>query len=151
MIVARLLLPCSKLATTRHWRATTLAGELGVADADEDELYEALDWLLERQERIEGKLARLQLEEGALARYDVSSSYYEGRACPLVRYGHNRDGKKDKPIVVYGVLTDRRDARYPSSSIPARPAIQPPCRIRWRSCATVSVFPASRWWGTSGC
>ena len=107
MIVERLIRPCSKLATTRHWHSTTLAQELGVADADEDELYEALDWLLERQERIEGKLARLHLQEGALARYDVSSSYYEGRACPLARYGHNRDGKKDKPIIVYGVLTDR--------------------------------------------
>jgi transposase len=106
MIVERLLHPCSKLATTRHWHSTTLAGELGVADADEDELYEALDWLLERQERIEGKLARLHLEEGTLARYDVSSSYYEGRTCPLAYYGHDRDGKKDKPIVVYGVLTD---------------------------------------------
>lgn len=108
MILERLLRPASKLATTRHWHSTTLAQELGVADADEDELYEALDWLLERQERIEGKLARLHLEEGGLARYDVSSSYYEGRACPLARYGHNRDGKKDKPIIVYGVLTDSR-------------------------------------------
>lgn len=106
MIVERLLRPGSKLATTRHWHSTTLAQELGVADADEDELYEALDWLLERQEKIEGKLARLHLKEGGLARYDVSSSYYEGRACPLARYGHNRDGKKDKPIIVYGVLTD---------------------------------------------
>jgi hypothetical protein len=108
MIVERLLRPGSKLATTRHWHSTTLAEELGVADADEDALYEALDWLLERQERIEGKLARLHLEERGLARYDVSSSYYEGRACPLARYGHNRDGKKDKPIIVYGVLADSR-------------------------------------------
>jgi hypothetical protein len=108
MIVERLLRPGSKLATTRHWHSTTLAQELGVADADEDELYAALDWLLERQERIEGKLARFHLQENDLARYDVSSSYYEGRACPLARYGHNRDGKKDKPIIVYGVLTDRR-------------------------------------------
>ena len=106
MIVERLIRPGSKLATTRHWHSTTLAQELGVADANEDELYEALDWLLERQERIEGKLVRLHLKEEDLARYDVSSRLYEGRACSLARYGHNRDGKKDKPIIVYDVLTD---------------------------------------------
>ena len=106
MIVQRLLFPCSKLATTRHWHSTTLAEELAVADADEDELYDALDWLLERQASIEQKLARKHLPEGSLVLYDVSSSYYEGRACPLARYGHDRDGKGDRPIIVYGVLTD---------------------------------------------
>jgi len=79
---------------------------LGVADADEDELYEALDWLLTRQSRIEKKLARRHLSEGAVVLYDISSSYYEGRCCPLAKFGHNRDGKKDRPIIVYGVLTD---------------------------------------------
>jgi len=106
MIAQRILFPCSKLATTRHWHITTLAEELNVADADENELYAALDWLLERQQTIEKKLARRHLQEGALVLYDVSSSYYEGRTCPLARYGHNRDGKKDRPIIVYGVLTD---------------------------------------------
>jgi transposase len=100
------LFPCSKLATTRHWHSTTLAEELGVANADENELYAALDWLLQRQASIEQKLAKKHLKEGALVLYDVSSSYYEGRTCPLARYGHNRDGKRDRPIVVYGVLTD---------------------------------------------
>jgi transposase len=106
MIAQRLLFPCSKLATTRHWHSTTLAEELGVANADENELYAALDWLLQRQASIEQKLAKKHLKEGALVLYDVSSSYYEGRTCPLARYGHNRDGKRDRPIVVYGVLTD---------------------------------------------
>ncbi len=106
MIAQRVLFPCSKLATTRHWHSTTLAEELGVADADEDELYAALDWLLARKGTIEKKLARRHLQEGALVLYDVSSSYYEGRTCPLARYGHGRDGKRDRPIVVYGVLTD---------------------------------------------
>jgi len=106
MIAERLLHPGSKLATTRSWRSTTLAAELGVADADEDELYEALDWLLTRQSRIEKKLARRHLSEGAVVLYDISSSYYEGRCCPLAKFGHNRDGKKDRPIIVYGVLTD---------------------------------------------
>jgi transposase len=106
MIVQRLLFPCSKLATTRHWHSTTLAEELGVANADEDELYDALDWLLERQASIEQKLANKHLQEGSLVLYDVSSSYYEGRTCPLACYGHDRDGKGDRPIIVYGVLTD---------------------------------------------
>jgi len=106
MVVQRLLFPCSKLATTRHWHSTTLAEELGVADADENELYTALDWLLDRQAAIEQRLAKHHLKDGALVLYDVSSSYYEGRTCPLARYGHNRDGKKDRPIIVYGVLTD---------------------------------------------
>lgn len=106
MLVQRLLFPCSKLATTRHWHSTTLAEELGVADADEDELYAALDWLLERQSSIEQRLGKRHLKDGALVLYDVTSSYYEGRTCSLARYGHNRDGKKDRPIIVYGVLTD---------------------------------------------
>jgi len=106
MIAQRLLFPCSKLATTRHGHSTTLAEELGVANADEEELYAALDWLLERQPSIEGRLAKAHLSEGALVLYDVSSSYYEGRTCPLARYGHNRDGKRDRPIIVYGLLTD---------------------------------------------
>jgi len=106
MIVERLLYPCSKLATTRLWHSTTLAQELGVEEADEEGLYAALDWLLERQERIEKKLAARHLSEGAQVLYDVSSSYYEGHTCPLMQFGHNRDGKRDLPIVVYGVLTD---------------------------------------------
>ena len=107
MIVQRVIAPCSKLATTRDWHTTTLAEELGVADADEDQLYEALDWLLARQKSIEKKLASRHLGEGALVLYDVTSSYYEGRTCPLAVHGHNRDGKKGRPIIVYGVLTDR--------------------------------------------
>lgn len=106
MIAQRLLFPCSKLATTRHWHSTTLAEELGVANADENELYAALDWLLERQASIEQKLAKKHLKDGSLVLYDVSSSYYEGRTCPLARFGHDRDGKGDRPIIVYGVLTD---------------------------------------------
>lgn len=104
MILERLLHPCSKLATTRLWHATTLAGEVGVEDCDEEDLYGAMDWLLARQQRIEAKLARRHLSEGALVFYDVTSSYYEGRTCPLMRFGYNRDGKKGKTQVVYGAL-----------------------------------------------
>jgi len=106
MIAERLIHPCSKLATTRRWHATTLAEELRVEDADEDDLYDAMDWLLARQQRIEKKLARRHLAEGALVLYDVTSSYYEGHTCPWARYGHDRDGQKGLPIIVYGVLTD---------------------------------------------
>jgi transposase len=83
-----------------------LGEELAVADADVDELYAALDWLLARQERIERKLAKRHLRDGARVLYDVTSSYYEGRTCPLARPGSNRDEKKGRPIIVYGVLTD---------------------------------------------
>jgi transposase len=106
MIVQRLIDPCSKLATTRAWHTTTLAEELGVVDATEDELYAAMDWLLARQERIEKKLAARHLREGGLVLYDVTSSSYEGRTCPLAHFGHNRDGDKQLPIIVYGVMTD---------------------------------------------
>jgi transposase len=106
MIAQRLLHPCSKLATTRDWHTTTLAEELSVENASEDELYQAMDWLLERQPHIEKKLAERHLADGGLVLYDVSSSYYEGHSCPLARFGHNRDGKKGLPIIVYGVMTD---------------------------------------------
>jgi transposase len=106
MIVQRLISPCSKLATTRAWHATTLAEELGVEEASEDDLYQAMDWLLARQERIEKKLAARHLQEGGLVLYDVTSSSYEGRTCPLAQFGHNRDGEKGLPIIVYGVMTN---------------------------------------------
>src|SRR6266403_6033111 len=106
MIVQRLIDPCSKLATTREGHTTTLAVELRVAAATENDLYEAMDWLLERQERIEKKLAARHLREGGLVLYDVSSSFYEGRTCPLAQFGHDRDGKKGLPIIVYGVMTN---------------------------------------------
>jgi hypothetical protein len=106
MVGEQLIHPCSKLATTRLWHTTTLSQELGVEDADEDELYGAMDWLVRRQGRIEKKLAGRHLSEGSLVLYDVTSSYYEGKTCPLVRYGYNRDGKKGARVIVYGVLTD---------------------------------------------
>jgi transposase len=106
MLVERLIEPCSKLATTRLWKESTLAGQLDIEDADVDELYEALAWLLERQRRIEKKLAKRHLAEGSLALYDVTSTYFEGRTCPLLEYGHNRDGRPDRPQIVYGIMTD---------------------------------------------
>ena len=110
MIVARILSPRSKLALARELNPQTLdstLGELlGVEAADEDELYEAMDWLLPRQDRIEQALAKRHLSEGTLVLYDVSSTYFEGRRCPLARLGYSRDGKKGKLQIVFGVLTD---------------------------------------------
>lgn len=106
MVAARILAPHSKLATTRWWHVTTLPEILGVTEADEDDLYEAMDWLLERQPRIEKKLAARHLDHDALALYDLSSSYFEGTTCPLASFGHNRDGKKGKRQVNYGLLTN---------------------------------------------
>jgi transposase len=108
MIVARILQPGSKLATTRALRdetaTTSLALELGLEEVEEDELYKALDWLLERQTRIETKIARKHLSDGTLVLYDVSSSYYTGHRSALIQFGYNRDGKRDFPQIVYGLL-----------------------------------------------
>jgi len=106
MIVEQIIHSCSKLASTRLWHTTSLAEEMSVTDADEDDLYDAMDWLLARQERIEKKLAERHLQEGSTVLYDASSSYYEGRECPLAQFGHSKDKKKGKTIIVYGVMTD---------------------------------------------
>lgn len=107
MVAARLLEPHSKLATTRWWHTTTLPQELAVADATEDELYAALDWLAEHQEHIEKKLASRHLEPHSLVLYDLSSSYVEGSHCPLAKRGYSRDGKRGYLQVNYGLLTNR--------------------------------------------
>lgn len=106
MMAERLLHPCSKLGTVRLWKTSTLAADLGVLDATEDELYGALDWLLARQERIEEKLAKRHLAEGSQVLYDMSNSHYEGRACPLAQIGHDKDGRHGALVIGYGVLTD---------------------------------------------
>ena len=108
MIVARLIAPASKLATARMLDPLTASSSLGevlsLGPVDEDELYVALDWLGERQEAIEKAIARKHLHDGTLVLYDVSSSYVEGRCCELARLGYNRDGKKGKLQIVYGLL-----------------------------------------------
>jgi len=107
MICQRAIAPASKLATVRALGQSTLASELGVEDADEDDLYAALDWLLARQGRIEDRLARRHLKDGELVLYDVSSSYFEGRTCPLAKLGYSRDGRRGTAQVIYGLLCDR--------------------------------------------
>ena len=107
MICQQALRPGSKLATVRAMCQSTLAGELAVTDCDEDDLYAAMDWLLARQERIEDRLARRHLTDGELVLFDVSSSYFEGRTCPLAKLGYSRDGKPGTRQIIYGLLCDR--------------------------------------------
>ena len=108
MIVGRLIAPVSKLATAKALDPATAGSSLGTAlglgAVDEDELYAALDWLLERQPQIEAALARRHLKQGTLVLYDVSSSYLEGHCCELAQLGYNRDGKRGKLQIVYGLL-----------------------------------------------
>ena len=108
MVIARIIEPTSKLATTRWWHTTTLPDAMGVADADADDLYGALDWLITRQAHIEKKLAARHLHTGGVVLYDLTSSYFEGTSSPLAARGYNRDGKIGKLQVNYGLLTDPR-------------------------------------------
>jgi hypothetical protein len=109
MVAERIIAPeASKLGMTRAWADTTLPEELGVAAADEDALYEAMDWLIERQEAIEKRLAKRHLEAGGLVLFDLTSSYFEGEKCPLAKIGYSRDGKRGTLQVNYGLLTDAR-------------------------------------------
>jgi len=108
LICGRLLAPTSKLALAQALLPGsahhTLGQELGVEGATEDELYGAMDWLLERQERIEQRLAKTHLGEGCTVLYDLSSSYFEGTTCPLAKFGYSRDHRADRMQVNYGLL-----------------------------------------------
>jgi transposase len=106
MIAARLLSPGSKLKTTRSLKATSLPETLGIEGATEDELYKAMDWLLERQPAIEKKLAKKHLAPCGLVLYDLSSTWVEGECCPLAARGYSRDRKSGKLQVNFGLLTD---------------------------------------------
>lgn len=108
LIASRVLAPGSKLATARqldpHSATSTLGEMLGIEAVEADDLYAAMDWLGERQEKVEKALAKRHLHDGTLVLYDVSSSYVEGRHCPLARIGHSRDGKKGSLQIVFGLL-----------------------------------------------
>ena len=106
MIAARILRPHSKLATTRWWDTTTVPELFELDACDEQALYAAMDWLLERKDAIQGKLAKRHLQPGSIVLYDLSSSYFEGSTCELAALGYNRDGKRGKLQVNYGLLTD---------------------------------------------
>jgi transposase len=111
MIVWRVIDPVSKLSTAQGLRAETarssLGGVLGIEDVQDDELYEAMDWLVNRQGWIEKQLAKRHLADGSLVLYDVTSAYFEGRCCPLARLGHEHDGKKGKLQIVIGLLCNQ--------------------------------------------
>lgn len=108
MIANRILEPGSKLAAARaldaETRHSTLGEELRLERVDEDDLYEAMDWLLPRQAQIEASLAKRHLSEGTLVLYDVTSTYFEGHTCPLAKYGHSRDERRNNPQIVFGLL-----------------------------------------------
>jgi transposase len=110
MIVARILQPSSKLALARGLDFETASSSLGevldLSRANEDDLYEAMDWLVQRQSAIESQLASKQLTNGSLVLYDLTSTYFEGRHCPLAKFGHSRDERSGNPQIVYGLLTD---------------------------------------------
>jgi transposase len=111
LIVARILAPASKLATARglhrQTASSSLSTLLGLNSVDEDRLYEAMDWLTGRQTRIENKLAARHLHEGSMVLYDVTSTYFEGRRCPLARHGHSRDERPGNLQIVFGLLTNQ--------------------------------------------
>ena len=107
LVAYRVLEPRSKLGTSRAWNTTSLPGELGLGDVSEDELYAAMDWLMGRKERIEGKLADRHLGEGSHVLFDLTSSYVEGAQCELAEFGYNRDGKRGKKQVNWGLLANR--------------------------------------------
>ena len=104
LVCQLLIAPCSKLSASRRFSQTTLGGELGLGEVTEAELLGAMDWLLERQDRIERALARRHLEPGGFVLYDLSSSYLEGRCCPLASLGYSRDGKQGKLQITYGLV-----------------------------------------------
>ena len=118
MIISRIVDPQSKLALSRTIKHTTLGSLFGADDCNEKQLYQAMDWLLARQDRIEKKLAGRHLHNGGRVLYDLSSSYFEGSCCPLAARGHNRDGKKGKLQVNYGLSTDERGCPVSISVFP---------------------------------
>jgi hypothetical protein len=107
LICQRVISPQSKLASARELSRSTLDAELCVEGADQDDLYAAMDWLYERQARIEDRLAARHLKDSELVLYDLSSSYFEGHSCPLAQLGYSRDGKRGTPQIVYGLLCDQ--------------------------------------------
>ena len=108
LILSRAVRPVLKLSTVRWWSAgdTTLASDLGIADASTDDVYAAMDWLMAQKGAIEKKLARRHLRAGGIAMYDLSSSWVEGTCCELAAFGYSRDGKRGRMQIEYGLLTD---------------------------------------------
>ena len=142
MLVAQVIAPASKLAFARGLRTQTatssLGGVLGVAGCDEDDLYAAMDWALERKDIIENALAARHLANGTLVLYDVSSAAFEGRTCPLGAIGHPRDGVKGRLQIVYGLLCSTAGVPWPSRCSRATPPTRKPWPPRSTSSRTGS-------------
>jgi hypothetical protein len=107
LVISRVIRPASKLSTAGWWDDVTLGPDLGVAGTSTDDIYAAMDWLTGRQDDIEKQLAARHLAEGGIAMFDLSSSWVEGRHCELAAYGYSRDGKRGRPQIEYGLLTDK--------------------------------------------
>jgi hypothetical protein len=106
LILSRAIAPASKLSTIRWWADTSLGTDLGIVDARTDEVYAAMDWLLAQQGAIEKKLAARHLQPGGMALFDLSSTWMEGKSCPLSKFGYSRDGKRGLPQIEFGLLGD---------------------------------------------
>ncbi len=122
LVAGRLIAPASKLATAALLGQSTLGAACGVEGADENELYGAMDWLLERQPRVERALAARHLGSGSLVLYDLTSVYVEGSHCPLARHGHSRDHRPDRPQIEFGLLTDARGCPVAVEAFPGNTA-----------------------------
>jgi hypothetical protein len=142
LIISRVIRPASKLSTLSRWSGTTLGGDLGVAGASTDEAYAAMDWLRDRQDAIEKKLAAKHLGPEAnpsrMAMFDLTSSWVTGRCCELAAYGYSRDGKKDLPQINYGLLTDRAGRPVAVRVLPGNTADPAAFTASWKSSATRS-------------
>ena len=152
LIISRVVAPASKLSTLTWWDDTTLGADLGAATVSAGRIYAAMDWLEYRQDAIEAKLARRHLAPDAnpskMALFDLSSSWLEGRHCPLAARGYSRDGKKGKLQIEYGLLTDPAGQSRSgcSPATPATPA-RSPRSSRWSG--TSSGWPRWSWSGTA--
>ena len=152
LIIARVVNPASKLATASWWVDTSLGVDLDVAGASTDEVYAAMDWLLEHQETIEARLARRHLapevNPSRMALFDLSSSWMEGSHCPLAARGYSRDGKKNRTQIEYGLLTDPAGCPVAiqvsrSRCSPATPPTRPRSPMPWPWCGRSSDW--NRW------
>ena len=148
LVVGQVISPCSKLALSRSWTDWTLASELGVEDADADYLYRAMDWALQRQPQVEAQLAARHLGEDGMVLYDLTSSYFEGRTCPLAAYGKNRDGKRGSYRSTGGCDQCRGLSGGGAGVSEGNTGDPATLEIRCTSCGSGSASSGRCWWGT---
>src|SRR6266567_2447376 len=150
LIVSRVVRPRSKLSTVGWWDDVTLGSDLGVAGASTDEVYAAMDWLVDHQAHIEAELARRHLQAGGIAMFDLSSSWVEGSHNALAAFGHSRDGKRGKPQIEYGLLTDPKGrpvaVRVFAGNTGDPTAFTQAVQLVRGSLDLHQLIPASGWW-----